>query len=210
MARTYNVTSTINSNIVTIMTADATKIVSKGYTDTTPKIAIDVNDCMTIKNVAIAFAKDMTEDNKMKAIRNKIDSNAIAILKETAVSALYGMTDEDFYKISYKLEETDSRRDLITRTLKACIAKVQVFDMTNKEMKFTDVPMDTGFDKLPADKQLAQVRKKIETAELVPLAVTGCDMREELRGTTKEKFIDKAVPLNPETRQPYNTEETES
>lgn len=209
MPRTYNVTSTINSNIVTIMTVDSAKLVSKGFTDTTPRIAIDVNDCVAVKNVAIAFAKDMTEDNKLKAIRNKVDASAIAILKETAVSALYGMTDEDFYKISYKLEETDSRRDLITRTLKACIAKVQVFDMNRKEMRFTDVPMETGFDKLSAEKQLSQVRKKIETAELVPLAVTGCDMREELRGTTKDKFIAKAVPLNPETRQPYNTEETE-
>ncbi len=209
MARTYNVTSTINSNIVTIMTVDSTKLVSKGYTDNTPKIAVDVNDCVTVKNVAIAFAKDMTDDNKLKAIRNKVDASAIAILKETAVSALYGMTDEDFYKISSKLEETDSRRDLITRTLKACVATVQIFDLEKKELTFTQVPMDTGFDKLDGEKQLAQIRKKIESATVKALMVTGCETREELRGTTKEKFIAKAVPLNPETRQPYNTEETE-
>ena len=191
MPRTYNVTSTINTSIVSYLAYNREKAELETRTAT------------------IKLADDMTADNELKAMRNKIDIETCAVVAKTTVSALYGMTDEDFYKISYKLEETDSRRDLITRTLKACIARVQVFDMTRKEMRFTDVPMDTGFDKLSADKQLAQVRKKIETAELVPLAVTGCDMREELRGTTKDKFISKAVPLNPETRQPYNTEETE-
>lgn len=186
MPRTYNVTSTINTSIVTYL----------AYNRETA--------ALETRTATIKLADEMTADNELKAMRNKIDIETCAISAKTTVSALYGMTDEDFYKISTKLEETDSRRDLITRTMKACMATVQVFNMTKKEMTFTQVPMDTGFDKLSSDKQLTQIRKKIETTEIVPLAVTGCETREELRGTTKEKFIAKAVPLNPETRQPFN------
>ena len=209
MARTYNVTSTINTNIVTYMAFNATNLVSEGYDENTMKIAIDVNDRISIKNASIDFNKDTTDENKLKAIRNKIDSSAIAILKETQVSALYGMTDDDFYKISAKLEATDSRRDLITRTMKACMATVMVFDMNAKQQTFKQIPMDMGFEKLSPDKQLAKVRTKLEDGTIVCLAVTACDMREELRGTTKEKFIAKAVPLNPATRQPFGEESTE-
>lgn len=205
MARTFNVTSTVNTDCVEYLSFNV-----EGITKESLKINFKADERITKKVGYISFKKETTNEDVLKGIRNKLDSTAVAILDRYTVSALYGMTEEDFYKISWILSDTDSRRDLITRTMKACMATVQVFDMTKKEMTFTQVPMDTGFDKMPADKQLALVRKKIETAELVPLAVTGCETREELRGTTKEKFISKATPLNPDTRQPFGSEESDS
>ena len=191
MARTYNVTSTINSTLINY----------KAFNRETE----------TIENRQCELKLDSIEitDTMYKAIRNKVDIECAKIDSVKEVSALYGMTEEDFYKISWKLEATDSRRDLITRTTKTVMAKIQYFDANEplKGLQFKSASMGTGFDKLASDKQLFIARKKIEGNGIAVVAVSDCYVVEELRGTTKDKFIAKATELDSETRQPKENKE---
>ena len=191
MARTFNVTSTINSTLINY----------KAFNRETDEI--EIRTC--------ELKLDSTEisDNTYKAVRNKVDIECAKILSVVEVSALYGMTEDDFYKVSWKLESTDSRRDLITRTTKTVMAKIQYFDAKEptKGLQFMSASMGNGFDKLADDKKLFIARKKVEGNGIAVVAVADCYLVEELRGTTKDKFIAKAVPLNPDTRQPIDSKE---
>ena len=191
MARTYNVTSTINSTLIQY----------KAFNRETEEVETRVAE-LKLDSAEIT-------DTMYKAIRNKVDIECAKIMHVAEVSALYGMTEDTFFKISWKLESTDSRRDLITRTTKTVMAKVQYFDANEptKGLQFKGVAMGNGFDKLADDKKLFLARKKIEGNGIAVVNVADCYAVEELRGTTKEKFIAHAVPLNPETRQPYETED---
>lgn len=191
MPRTYNVTSTINSTLIQY----------KAFNRETEEVETRVAE-LKLDSAEIT-------DTMYKAIRNKVDIECAKIMRVAEVSALYGMTEETFFKISWKLESTDSRRDLITRTIKTVMAKVQFFD-TNEPLKglqFKAVSMGNGFDKLADDKKLIIARKKVEGNGVAVVNVADCYTVEELRGTTKERFIANAVPLNPETRQPYEPED---
>ena len=191
MPRTYNVTSTINSTLIQY----------KAFNRETEEVETRVAE-LKLDSAEIT-------DTMYKAIRNKVDIECAKIMRVAEVSALYGMTEEDFFKVSWKLESTDSRRDLITRTIKTVMAKVQFFDANepSKGLQFKTISMGNGFDKLQSDKQLVIARRKCEGNGVAVVAVSDCYIVEELRGTTKERFIANAVPLNPETRQPYEPED---
>ena len=193
MGRTFNVTSTINSTLINY------------------KAFNRESDEIEIRTCEMKLESTEINDTMYKAIRNKADIECAKILSVTEVSALYGMTEEDFFKVSWKLESTDSRRDLITRTIKTVMAKVQYFDANEptKGLQFKTVSMGNGFDKLATDKQLVIARRKCEGNGIAVVAVSDCYIVEELRGTTKDKFIAKAIPLNPETRQPIDSADSE-
>lgn len=206
MARQYNVTSTINTDCVKFLSFNA-----DGITKDTLKINYNADERISTKTACITFKKETSDEDVLKGIRNKVDSTAVAILDRYTISALYGMTDEDFYKISWTLSETDSRRDLITRTLKACSVRIQYIDLSEpaKGIQHMTVIMGTGFEKLTAEKQMTEVRKTVDTDSIKSLAVLSTMAQEELRGTTKDKFMKKAVELDPVTRNPFKEEQQE-
>lgn len=191
MARTYNVTSTINSTLIAY----------KAFNRETE----------TIEDRTCELKLESTEitDTMYKAVRNKADIECAKIISVSEVSALYGMTEEDFFKVSWQLGATDSRRDLITRTIKTVMAKIQFFNTNEptKGLQYKTVSMGAGFDKLASDKQLFLARKRCEVDGIAVVAVADCYIVEELRGTTKDKFIAKATELDSETRQPKETKE---
>ena len=204
MARQYNVTSTINTDCVKFLAFNA-----EGITKDTLRINYNADERLSTKTACITFKKETSDEDVLKGIRNKVDSTAVAILDRYTISALYGMTDEDFYKISWTLAETDSRRDLITRTLKACSARIQYIDLAEpaKGIQLMTVIMGTGFEKLSTEKQMTEIRKTVDTDTVKALSVVSTMAQEELRGTTKDKFMKKAVELDPLTRSPFKAEE---
>ena len=149
---------------------------------------------------------DQTWDSeKVIKVLRTVDFYAVDFTNIKEVSALYGMTDDDFYAISETISP-DDRRGLITRTMKNYCPACTVFDMAHPEKGMYH--MSAGFAPIEVkdwkeEKKLAYVRKMVETDTLKVLQLLEGTVSEDLRGTTVEKFIAKAVELDPETRRPY-------
>lgn len=187
MARIYNVTSTVNTTVV-------------NYLKFNPEKGVLENAETSVKASA-----DLSKEDMLKVIR-KIDNMAVQINDVTVISELYGMSSETFYAIS-SLISSDERRNLITRTIKACLVSIAYYDFETGGIEHDTIVADNGFDKLDSEKQLSVIRKQYETPTKKVVQIGAIDFNEQLRGVTVEKFIKNAVILNPETRQPYTTEE---
>ena len=191
MPRQFTVTSTIK----------ATSITTTFYNSATKQLETKV---INLKK----FDNEWTPEKIIKVLRTE-EFNAVDFENITEVSALYGMTDDDFYAISETISP-DDRRGLITRTMKNYCPSCTVFDMAHPEKGMYH--MSAGFAPIEVkdykdDKKLAYVRKMVETDTLKVLQLLEGTISEDLRGTTVEKFIAKAVELDPETRRPIGEKE---
>ena len=187
MPRLYNVTSTVNTTVVNYLTFNP----EKGALE---------NAETTVKASA-----DLSNDDMLKVIR-KTDNMAVQINSVNVISELYGMSSDTFYAIS-SLISSDERRNLITRTMKACLVSIGYYDFETGGIEHGTIVADNGFDKLDSEKQLSVIRKQYETPTKKVVQIGAIDFNEQLRGVTVEKFIKNAVILNPETRQPYSEED---
>ena len=191
MARTYTVTSTIKAtNITTIRYNAETKSLEDGN--------------INLKK----YDEEWTFEKLLKVLRLS-DLFVVDVKEVTEVSALYGMTDDDFYEISQSIT-ADDRRGLITRTMKNFCPSVTVFDMAHPEKGMYNTSAGFApieFKDWKDDKKLAYVRKMVETDTVKVLQLLGGTISEDLRGATIEDFIAKAVELNPETRRPFGEEQ---
>lgn len=70
---------------------------------------------------------------------------------------------------------------LITRTIKACVVSLTVFDTVNATISHPSRVMDISFTKLSNDARLNEVRKAYETATE---KIVGVD----ISGTTEQKY----------------------
>lgn len=186
MPRQFTVTSTIK----------ATSITTTFYNPATKQLETKV---INLKK----FDNEWAPEKIIKVLRTE-EFNAVDFENITEVSALYGMTDDDFYAISETISP-DDRRGLITRTMKNYCPSCTVFDMAHPEKGMYH--MSAGFAPIEVkdwkeEKKLAYVRKMVETDTLKVLQLLEGTISEDLRGTTVEKFIAKAVELDPNTRQP--------
>lgn len=190
MPRVYNVTSTINTTVVNYLAFNA-EIGSIEEKETTVKASAE-----------------LSADDMLKVIR-KNDNMAVQVKNVKIISELYGMDTDTFYNISNPIS-SDERRNLITRTMKACLVSIAYYDFNTGGIEHDTITADAGFDKLDAEKQLSVVRKMYETDSKKVVQIGAIDFNEQLRGVTVEKFIKNAVILNPETRRPFEEkEETE-
>lgn len=187
MARIYTVTSTIK----------ATSIETIVYNPRTMELEG--------KEINLKKFDQSWDSEKVIKVLRTVDFYAVDFTNIKEVSALYGMTDDDFYAISETISP-DDRRGLITRTMKNYCPACTVFDMAHPEKGMYH--MSAGFAPIEVkdwkeEKKLAYVRKMVETDTLKVLQLLEGTISEDLRGTTVEKFIAKAVELDPETRRPY-------
>ena len=189
MPRIYNVTSTVNTTVVNYLTFNAEKGILENA------------------EVNVKVSPDLSKEDMLKVIR-KTDNMAVQINNVNVISELYGMSSETFYSISSHIS-SDERRNLITRTMKACLVSIAYYDFETGGIEHDTIVAENGFDKLDSEKKLTVIRKQYETPTKKVVQIGAIDFNEQLRGVTVEKFIKNAVILNPETRQPYTSEEND-
>lgn len=187
MPRNYNVTSTINTTVVNYLSFNAEK------------------GAIEQRETNVKASAELSADDMLKVIR-KTDNLAVQVIGVKVISELYGMESDTFYAISNPIT-SDERRNLITRTMKACLVSIAYYDFNTGGIEHDTIVADSGFDKLDSDKQLTIIRKQYETDSKKVVQVGKIDFNEQLRGVTVEKFIKNAVILNPETRRPFEEKE---
>ena len=193
MARTYNITSTIK----------ATSITTTIYNPETKALE---TKAINLKK----FDNSWTKEKVLKVLRLS-DFFAVDYTDITEISALYGMDENTFVKISEEINP-DDRRGLITRTLKSYKPKYWVFD-SNEPMKGQQVkeavvcPAD--FQSWKKEKQESYLRGKMPAGVFFLQLHEEAGMTvEELRGVSPDKFIENAEELDPKTYKPIaDTEE---